>query len=153
MDEFNSVLKPSKYNPRILMKMLEGNTDETSIVTFNALSGNWTQVYDVTKQNSGFFIWGTADCHQDALETNLNSPKCFPLAIVQRNFIRKWTLTLNLKRKKILIPYKQIRMYVVQRSSGGYLIEKLSPETAFSCMNTDANTGEFLPMDRTLIYV
>jgi len=153
MDNFNSVVKPSNYDPRVLMKMLENNTNETSIVTFNAFSGNWTQVYDVTKQDDSSFIWGTADWHQQSLEAKLNNLELFPLAIVQRTFIRKWTLSITLNGKKTLIPYKQIRMYVVQVSSQGYIIEKLSPENAFSCMNTDAATGECLPMDRTLEYV
>lgn len=147
------MLNQSKYDPRVLMKMLEDNTEETSIVTFNTFSGNWAQAYDVTKQVDGSFIWGTLDWHQHVLAARLVNSEWFPLAIVQRSFIRKWILTIAPTGKKILIPHKQIRMYVVQISSQGYLIERLSPEDAFSCMNTDATTGEFLPMDRTLEYV
>jgi hypothetical protein len=135
------------------MKMLEDKTDETSIVTFNAFSGDWTQAYDVTKQDDGSFVWGTADWHQQVLSAKLVEPKHFPLAIVQRSFIRKWTLTIAVNGKKMLMPHKQIRMYVIRISTTGYLIEKLSPEDAFSCMNTDAVTGDCLPMDRTLEYV
>ncbi len=153
MDEFSFGLEQSKFDPHVLMKMLEDNTDETSIVTFNAFNGDWTQAYDVRKQDNGSFIWGTADWHQHLLEGELVNLERFPLAIVQRNFIRKWTLSRVFKGKKMLIPYKQIRMYVVQISSQGYLVEKLSPENAFSCMNTDSITGECLSMDRTLEYV
>ncbi|MFB2835420.1 hypothetical protein [Floridanema evergladense] len=50
------------------------------------------------------------------------------------------------------LPYKELRGYILKSSADRLEFEKLSPEMLFACQNTDAKTGEPLPLEQSVRY-
>ncbi|MBW4647685.1 MAG: hypothetical protein KME06_03155 [Kastovskya adunca ATA6-11-RM4] len=50
------------------------------------------------------------------------------------------------------LPIKEIRGYILQRHGDDLSFEKLPPTTMFACHNTDAETGEVLPLEQSVRY-
>lgn len=50
------------------------------------------------------------------------------------------------------LPVKELRGYVLQREGNRLQFQKLSPEMMFACQNTDAETGEPLPLEQSVRY-
>lgn len=49
-------------------------------------------------------------------------------------------------------PYKELRGYILERRGNNLGFKKLSPEKMFACQNTDASTGEPLPLEQSVRY-
>ncbi|WP_017721788.1 hypothetical protein [Kamptonema formosum] len=50
------------------------------------------------------------------------------------------------------LPVKELRGYILQREGNRLEFQKLSPEMMFACQNTDAETGEPLPLEQSVRY-
>ncbi len=50
------------------------------------------------------------------------------------------------------LPVKELRGYVLQFHSDRFEFEKISPNMMFACQNTDAKTGEPLPLEQAVKY-
>jgi hypothetical protein len=50
------------------------------------------------------------------------------------------------------LPYKELRGYILKAFDDHLEFEKLSPEMLFACQNTDAETGEPLPLEQSVRY-
>lgn len=50
------------------------------------------------------------------------------------------------------LPYKELRGYILKSIDDRLEFEKLSPEMLFACQNTDAETGEPLPLEQSVRY-
>jgi len=50
------------------------------------------------------------------------------------------------------LPIKELRGYVLRGNGYDIEFEKLPPETMFACQNTDAKTGEPLPLEQSVKY-
>lgn len=50
------------------------------------------------------------------------------------------------------LPYKELRGYILKSIDDRLEFEKLSPEMLFACQNTDAQTGEPLPLEQSVRY-
>lgn len=50
------------------------------------------------------------------------------------------------------LPYKELRGYILKAFDNRLEFEKLSPEMLFACQNTDAETGEPLPLEQSVRY-
>jgi hypothetical protein len=50
------------------------------------------------------------------------------------------------------LPIKELRGYILKRDRDDLEFEKLSPTTMFACHNTDAQTGEPLPLEQSIRY-
>jgi hypothetical protein len=50
------------------------------------------------------------------------------------------------------LPVKELRGYLLDRQGNRLEFEKLSPEMMFACQNTDAETGEPLPLEQSVRY-
>lgn len=50
------------------------------------------------------------------------------------------------------LPIKELRGYVLRGNGDDLEFEKLPPETMFACQNTDAQTGEPLPLEQSVKY-
>jgi hypothetical protein len=50
------------------------------------------------------------------------------------------------------LPIKELRGYVLKRQGSELEYEKLSPELMFACQNTDAETGNPLPLETSVRY-
>jgi hypothetical protein len=50
------------------------------------------------------------------------------------------------------LPIKELRGYVLQGNGDDLAFEKLPPNTLFACHNTDAETGEPLPLEQSVRY-
>lgn len=50
------------------------------------------------------------------------------------------------------LPIKELRGYVLKGNGDNLEFEKLSPNAMFACHNTDAKTGEPLPLEQAIRY-
>lgn len=50
------------------------------------------------------------------------------------------------------LPIKELRGYILQCQGDNLEFEKLTPELMFACQNTDAQTGEPLPLEQSVRY-
>ncbi|MDP8965405.1 MAG: hypothetical protein M3O33_15765 [Cyanobacteriota bacterium] len=50
------------------------------------------------------------------------------------------------------LPIKELRGYILQGDGNDLEFEKLSPNAMFACHNTDAETGEPLPLEQAVRY-
>lgn len=50
------------------------------------------------------------------------------------------------------LPIKELRGYVLQGTGNDLEFEKLPPKVMFACHNTDAQTGEPLPLEQSVRY-
>lgn len=50
------------------------------------------------------------------------------------------------------LPIKELRGYILQGDRDNLAFEKLSPNAMFACHNTDAQTGEPLPLEQSVRY-
>lgn len=50
------------------------------------------------------------------------------------------------------LPIKELRGYILQGRGDDLEFEKISPTTMFACHNTDAATGEPLPLEQSVRY-
>ena len=50
------------------------------------------------------------------------------------------------------LPIKELRGYVLQGDGDDLEFEKVSPQSMFACHNTDAKTGEPLPLEQAVRY-
>jgi hypothetical protein len=50
------------------------------------------------------------------------------------------------------LPIKELRGYILKGDGDDLEFEKLSPTTLFACHNTDAETGEPLPLEQAVRY-
>jgi hypothetical protein len=50
------------------------------------------------------------------------------------------------------LPIKELRGYILKNYANDLEFEKLAPHTMFACHNTDAKTGEPLPLEQAVRY-
>ncbi|MEC4892439.1 MAG: hypothetical protein SAL07_01145 [Oscillatoria sp. PMC 1051.18] len=50
------------------------------------------------------------------------------------------------------LPVKELRGYVLKSAGADLTFEKLPPKVMFACQNTDAETGEPLPLEQSVRY-
>lgn len=50
------------------------------------------------------------------------------------------------------LPIKELRGYILKSHNDNWEFKKLPPHTMFACHNTDAQTGEPLPMEQAVRY-
>ncbi|WP_204104663.1 MULTISPECIES: hypothetical protein [Spirulina sp. CCY15215] len=50
------------------------------------------------------------------------------------------------------LPIKELRGYILMRSKNDISFEKIPAHTMFACQNTDAKTGEPLPLEQSVRY-
>ena len=127
--------------------ILESFVESTAILTFVSFTSDWQQAVDLRRINSNQVKWGYDLASISLFEAKILNPERLPVAITHRVF-KSETMLVKVGGKKKLLPKKTIRMFIWD----GKVLQQLSKEDCFSCMNTDAETGEPLPLDPTLEY-
>lgn len=122
----------------------------SAILTFHSDGRVWDQVIDIHVLEDGVTEWGYQKHYQSIVAAKLINPETYPLSVVVRTFTEREFPCVLKTGKEITLPGKQIRMFFLP--SYGKIIQ-LSKEDCFACMNTDARTGNVLPLDPTLEYM
>lgn len=125
--------------------------NHTAIVTVHSQGRGWDQVIDVVdKQDEKPYEWGYQEFYRSIVAAKLVNSETYSLCVVVRTFTSKHLPMVVKNGKKMLIPGKQIRMFFLPKYGECH---QLSAEDCFACMNTDAKTGQPLPLDPTVEYV
>jgi hypothetical protein len=140
------------YLEAVLMKMqglnefleeLESHCHSKAIATFVGSDGDGF-VVDLERKGNRV-RYGYEPEVKELFVTQLAS-RCKPAgSLVLRSFTSE---TDSLTK----LPIKELRGYVIQREGNRLEFEKLSPEMMFACQNTDAQTGEPLPLEQAVKY-
>lgn len=127
--------------------ILESFVESTAILTFVSFTSDWQQAVDLQRVDDNKVNWGYDLPSISLFEAKILNPERLPVAITHRAF-KSETMIVEVSNKKKILPKKIIRMFIWN----GKLLQQLSKEDCFSCMNTDVETGEPLSLDPTLEY-
>lgn len=125
------------------LEEIESHCPNNAILTFLGSDGE-SFVLDLKREgdqvNYGY-QWGI----KELLISKLLS-KTEPVAsVILRSFLSEIDELTHL-------PIKELRGYVLKRHGSELEYEKLSPELMFACQNTDAETGNPLPLETSVRY-
>lgn len=140
------------YLEAVLMKMqglnefleeLESHCNSKAIATFVGSDGD---EFAIDLERQGHQVrYGYEPGVKELFLTKLGS-RCKPAgSLVLRSFTSETDPLTKL-------PVKELRGYLLQREGNRLKFEKLSPEMMFACQNTDAQTGEPLPLEQSVKY-
>lgn len=128
---------------RLFLEELESHCDSTAIITFlDSDSQSW--VIDLKRQGQKF-IYGTDLATKELFVAKLISG-CQPYASL---ILRSFTPDID---EFTQLPIKELRGYFLKGDGKDVEFEKLSPNAMFACHNTDAQTGEPLPLEQSVRY-
>ncbi|MBE9229847.1 hypothetical protein IQ264_31070 [Phormidium sp. LEGE 05292] len=122
---------------------LESHCPEKAIATFLDSEGECFVVdltREVDKVKYGY------DRHTKALFSKKITQGCHPYGSL---ILRSFTAEID---RLTHLPYKELRGYILKAFNDRLEFEKLSPEMLFACQNTDAETGEPLPLEQSVRY-
>jgi hypothetical protein len=125
------------------LQELESHCPDKAIATFLDSEGQ-TFVVDLTRKADK--VKYGYDRYTKALFRKRISQGCHPYgSLILRSFIDEIDQMTHL-------PYKELRGYILKCFDHCLEFEKLSPEMLFACQNTDAETGEPLPLEQSVRY-
>jgi hypothetical protein len=125
------------------LQELESHCPEKAIATFLDSEGE-SFVVDLTRKANK--VKYGYDRHVKPLFIKKISQGCHPYAsLILRSFTKDIDQLTHL-------PYKELRGYILKSFGDRLEFEKLSPEMLFACQNTDAQTGEPLPLEQSVRY-
>lgn len=125
------------------LKELESHCPKNAILTFLGSDGE-SFVVDLQRdgdQVSYGYQWGI----KELLISKLLSRTEPVASVILRSFLPEIDELTHL-------PIKELRGYVLKRQGSELEYEKLSPELMFACQNTDAETGNPLPLETSVRY-
>mgnify|MGYP006271355013 CR=1 FL=1 len=125
------------------LEELESHCQTTAIVTFMDSSGE-PFVVDITR-NGDRIQYGYQRGIKKVFVQKIMSG-CNPSGSL---ILRSFTSEIDELTK---FPYKELRGYILERRGNNLVFKKLSPEMMFACQNTDAQTGEPLPLEQSVRY-
>lgn len=125
------------------LQELESHCSEKAIATFLNSEGECF-VVDLTRE-ADKVKYGYAR-HTKALFSQKISQGCHPYGSL---ILRSFTTEID---QLTQLPYKELRGYILKYFDDRLKFEKLSPEMLFACQNTDAETGEPLPLEQSVRY-
>jgi hypothetical protein len=122
---------------------LESHCSSTAIATFLDSEG---QVFVIDLNRHGNSISYGYKVGDEGEFINRLLWRCNPQASL---ILRSFTAEIDNLTK---LPIKELRGYVVKNTNNTLEFEKLSPTMMFACYNTDAETGEPLPLEQSIRY-
>ena len=123
-----------------LLGELEKYTYSTSIITF--ISAITTQPLSMDLERTGQRIrYGYAPDHKRLLMRMLQTGG----ALILRSFLTEIDPASNL-------PVKELRSWFLLKEGGTVLVNRLDADAMFTASNTDAETGERLPIETSVRY-
>lgn len=126
-----------------LLAELELHCYQRAIVTFLGSDGQPLAI-DLDRQGTQV-TYGSEPYTKELLVRQIQS-QCDPVAsIILRSFTAEIDPIAGL-------PIKELRGYTLKRQGNQLEFEKLSPEKMFACQNTDAQSGEPLPLEQSVRY-
>lgn len=124
-----------------LITEIESHCPRKAIVTFLRGDGE-TVIYNLQRQGNRLHY---RNCTRTQFITELVNGANPHGSIVLRSFTAQ-------KDELTQLPIKELRGYFLEGNGRDLWFEKLSPEAMFSCQNTDAKTGEPLPLEQAVKY-
>lgn len=125
------------------LEELESHCFSTAIATFMSSEGE-SFVVDMNRK-AGSVNYGYQRGIKEIFREKL-SQGCNPSGSL---ILRSFTSEIDHLTK---LPFKELRGYMLRRLGNKLEFEKLSPELLFACQNTDAQTGEPLPLEQSVRY-
>lgn len=125
------------------LRELESHCSSIAIVTFLDSNSELLSI-DLKRRGSRVVYgnhWGTKELFIVKLLRN-----CTPSASL---VLRTFTDEID---EFSQLPIKELRGYILKSHKNNLEFEKLPPHTMFACHNTDAQTGEPLPMEQAVRY-
>ncbi|MEB3829936.1 hypothetical protein [Phormidium sp. CCY1219] len=122
---------------------LESHCPQRAIATFLGSDGQPFAI-DLTRKGTQI-IYGSQPQMKELLIAKLLHHTHPVASLILRSFLPELDELTQL-------PIKEIRGYVLKRLGSQLEFEKLSPEQMFACQNTDAETGEPLPLEQSVRY-
>ncbi|HEY9599177.1 MAG TPA: hypothetical protein V6D33_16035 [Cyanophyceae cyanobacterium] len=131
------------FGVQSFLQELESHCSSIAIVTF--LDSN-SESLSINLKRRGSRVaygnhWGTKELFIASLLRN-----CTPSASL---VLRTFTDEID---EFSQLPIKELRGYILKSHNNNWAFEKLPPHTMFACHNTDAQTGEPLPMEQAVRY-
>lgn len=132
-----------KSGVRRFLEEIESHCQDRAIATFLNSEGE-AIIYEL-RRNGNNITYGQYSRNRDHLIVELVEGSDPVASMVLRCFTPEIdTLT--------KLPIKELRGYVLRGNGYDIEFEKLPPETMFACQNTDAQTGEPLPLEQSVKY-
>ena len=125
------------------LQELESHCPKKAIATFLNSEGECFVVDLLREANE---VKYGHDLHIKALFCQKISQGCTPYGSL---ILRSFTAEID---RLTRLPYKELRGYILKTINDRLEFEKLSPEMLFACQNTDAQTGEPLPLEQSVRY-
>jgi hypothetical protein len=126
-----------------LLQELESHCDSVALVTF-LNSGNEPMVV-ILKREGEEVTYGDHWGVKETFVANLLGG-CIPSASL---ILRSFTQEVD---ELTQLPIKELRGYILKGDGYDLEFEKLPPNTMFACHNTNAETGEPLPLEQSVRY-
>ncbi|MEC4984088.1 MAG: hypothetical protein SAJ37_13855 [Oscillatoria sp. PMC 1068.18] len=133
----------SKPGLNLFLEELESHCYQQAIATFLNSKGECF-VVDLTRK--GKVVTYGCDRYTKNLFGNQLVEGCSPTASL---ILRSFTAEVD---RFTQLPVKELRGYVLKSSGGDLTFDKLPPKLMFACQNTDAETGEPLPLEQSVRY-
>ena len=125
------------------LEELECHCQSTAIATFMSNKGE-SFVVDLQRKGKTV-VYGYHKSVKKLFTEKIRSG-CDPSASL---ILRSFTLEIDELTK---LPYKELRGYLLTQQGNELEFQKISPEQMFACQNTDAKTGEPLPLEQSIRY-
>jgi hypothetical protein len=125
------------------LQELESHCQLRAIATFLDSDGK-SMVIDLKRQGQ-HVIYGEQWGAKDLFVAKLMVGCCPSASLILRSFTPEVDEFTQL-------PIKELRGYILQNYGDGLEFEKISPNAMFACHNTDAATGEPLPLEQAIRY-
>lgn len=126
-----------------LFSELESHCYTTAIVTF-LNSREESFVIDIQRNENGF-QYGYQPNHKAIFIKSLIEG-CQPHGSI---VLRSFTDEIDTPTK---LPIKELRGYIIEQQDQVFRFEKIPSNLMFACQNTDAQTGEPLPLEQAVKY-
>jgi hypothetical protein len=124
------------------LRELESHCETSAIIT---LSSGFA--IDIKRTRQGI-KYGYQPSHKLLFLSKLHET----LGVVLRSFKRETVEIINRKGQPMEIPVKALRMYFVDPRDKQLNVCKVTPAACFAAHNTDAQTGETLPLETGIDY-
>lgn len=128
---------------RSFLQELESHCFSIAIVTFLDSDGKPMRI-NLERQGEQIFygeFWGNKELFIAKLLAG-----CKPSASL---ILRSFTLETD---ELTQLPVKELRGYILKSDGNDLEFEKISPNAMFACHNTNASTGEPLPLEQSVRY-
>ncbi|MGK7874331.1 MAG: hypothetical protein AB4426_13775 [Xenococcaceae cyanobacterium] len=133
----------SKQSLMAFLQELESHCSSSAIATFLDSDGK-SFVIDLNRNGNRVSYGYEKDTKQQLIDKLLRGTQPYGALI-----LRSFTSEID---ELTQLPIKELRGYTLKNQGDNLEFEKLPPNIVFACQNTDAETGEPLPLEQSVRY-